>query len=97
MNGTDTLDHICCGYNPYINVRGLVYIPKKGIYDCRNEIRQILPLKDAYGLEMSAVKNENNVKIKLGYPFWNLKEMKWDTSNIVYYIYDLETKTLSTD
>lgn len=95
MNGKDTLDHICCGYNPYINVCGLVYIPKKGIYDCRNEIREILPLKNDYGLEMSAVKN--GVRIRLGHPFWNLKEMQWDSSKIVYYTYNLDTRTLSED
>ena len=95
MNDKDTVDHICCGFNPYINARGLVYIPKKGIYDCRDTMKMVLPVKDAYGLKLSAVEGKNSVKIKLGYPFWNLKLMQWDYSKVVYYTYDLETKTLS--
>ena len=45
INGRDTVDSCCLPRNPYVNAKGIVFIPKKGVYDCRDgNFKLILPL-----------------------------------------------------
>ena len=94
MNGTDTVS-FCHGYNPYVNARGLVYIPKKGVCDCRSgEIKLIMPLGKIGGIKIDAV-GEDRVSIAAGDPDWDWHEMQWDYSEVAHYMYNLDTGTLS--
>lgn len=96
MNKGDTLASGCYDFNPYVNVRGVVYIPKQGIYDCRKgRIAKILPLETDTNLEMVAVEGKDKLLIIVGSPFWNLKEMVWDNSRVKQYEYDLKKCEIS--
>ena len=96
MNKEDTLAWKCCDFNPFINLKGVVYIPEKGLYDCRGgQVVEILALKEVPDLNMNAVDESKKLLIIVGSPFWNLQEMSWDNSKVKQYVYDLGTRELS--
>jgi len=84
-------------YNPFVNARGLVYIPQRGIYDCRSkEMQLVLDLKDYYSrVELVAVDGEEKVQIFLGRPAIDITKLGGANPNVKQYIYDLETRKLS--
>ena len=93
MQGEDTLAWKCCNYNPFINLRGVVYIPQKGVFDCRNGVVKILALGENPDLNMT--EDGDKLYLIVGSPFWSLKEMGWDNSKVKQYVYDLKTRKLT--
>lgn len=95
MQGKDTIAWKCCPHNPYAYVRGIVFIPEKGLFDCRfSEIKQIMALDDKDSPMMTDVEGKNQVLIETGHPLLKW-DMEWDRSEIKKYVYDLKTKKLS--
>ena len=91
----DTLAWKSQEYNPFINARGVVYVPKKGIYDCRgNKERCILPLED-YSSNVEIVNDGEKVQIFLGRPPVELTKLGVSSPNAKHYTYDLATGVLS--
>lgn len=71
------------GNNPFVNVSGVVYIPQKGIYDCREENLRILKLDDYHNfVQMLVVDSGRALRIIV------------DRN---CYIYNLRTKELSAE
>jgi hypothetical protein len=88
MQGTDTLAARCCMMNPYVNLRGIVYVPENGIYDCRNgRFSCILAVEDDPGLvpyvSMKADEGSDELYIAVGY------------SQLRNYVYDLRINRIS--
>lgn len=96
MNKGDTLASGCYDFNPYINARGVVYIPQNGVFDCRGgQVAKLIEVKPNTSLQIVAVEGKDKLLIVAGSPFWSLKEMGWDDSQVKRYEYDLKTRKLS--
>ena len=94
----DTLASICSDYNPYANSRGLVYIPKKGVFDCRGNNFSCVLSADKIGnksLCLISVEGKDEVVIEVGSAYLSLKEMSWTDAGIQRYVYDLNSQILS--
>ena len=67
--------------NPFVNESGVIYIPQKGIYDCRGEKLRILKLDEYFnGVQMFVIDSGRALRIIVDHN---------------HYIYNLRTKEIS--
>ena len=93
----DTLSWKSQERDPFVNARGVVYMPQKGIYDCRGkEVRCILPLKD-YSSRVEIIDDGDKVQIFLGRPSVDVTKLGLPAPKAKHYTYDLKTKQLSSE
>ena len=90
VNEGDTLAEGFYNVDPFINVKGIVYIPKQGVYDCRkHHVKRILAFEGEMDLTMTRMRGD--IVIVVGHPFWNINTMAWDDSKVRKYVYNLHT------
>lgn len=85
-------------YNPFVNARGIVYVPNEGVYDFRGQ-EPVLILKAANmangPVRMECVDGKDQVRIICGSPFVNFKSFVVSDSSIHTCVYDLKEKKIS--